>query len=180
MRLWLAALLPPPLPLPAVRGTAVAIRTYPLIGMPSWSPLRLHVAVACGDTVYDFVPDDATSPATLARLLSGKSVGATIRCRPRRPTDRWRVVGSTTRTAGELGAWVDSYPGELDLGGNNCWTFASALVRFALTSEPWRPDAGLVVTAPGAQSWSPVGPRGGRPAEGRGVGGCGGGGAGNP
>mmetsp|Transcript_12629 Transcript_12629/g.41370 ORF Transcript_12629/g.41370 Transcript_12629/m.41370 type:complete len:164 (-) Transcript_12629:62-553(-) len=137
MRLWLAALLPPP-PHQRLPNSAVAVRTSPLIGMPSWSPLRLHVAISCGHTVFDFIPDKATAPSTLVQLLTGSSVRATIRQRPRGASGRaeWIFLGSTSRTEDELRAWVDSYPGDqLSLVSNNCWTFAAALASFALASR---------------------------------------------
>jgi hypothetical protein len=141
MRLWLAALLPSPhhQRLPHSQTAAVAIRTSPLIGMPSWSPLRLHVAVRCGDMVFDFIPDQATAPSTLAQLLAGSSVRATIRQRPRGGASgraEWICLGSTARTESELSAWVDAYPGDrLSLVMNNCWTFAAALSSYALSSR---------------------------------------------
>lgn len=148
MRLWLAGLLSPPWStFSPDRSRTVAIRTYPLIGMPSWIPLHLHVAICCGNIVFDFVPDEATSPLTLAQLLSGSAVTARIRQRPRGSLDRWRVLGETSRTQCDLATWAAEYPAQLSLLDNNCWTFASALVCFALeerdghgAAAPSRPE----------------------------------------
>jgi hypothetical protein len=135
-RLWLAALLPPPgLEQLPREGTAVAMRTCPLNGMPSWSPLKLHVAICCGETIYEFVPHDATAPATIARLLTGSSVSASVRRRRRGsgpPTRPWRRLGTTLRTEEELNEWADRYQASLSLRTNNCWTFASAMASFTL------------------------------------------------
>lgn len=140
MKLWQAllfpgALLPPPQAGIEPQQANVYARLRPLVGGPSL--LRVHVAVACHERVYDFLPAQPSAVGTAAALLSGQEVEGRIRCRPlgRRFDSTWRCLGRTECSPEELREYAEQLPTRLSLTHNNCWTFAGAIAEFALQAD---------------------------------------------
>lgn len=123
------------------------LETSPLIGGPSWLPL--HVKVMLKDStsdqvlVFDFIPVDATEPATLQSLLSLQHVPGQVRYNNKPSslsssstndpsstfiqTTSLSAVPLLVITAQEF---CNDYPNtRLHLLENNCWTFALALLE---------------------------------------------------
>lgn len=136
-------------------GTDYEIRLCPspLIGGPKWLPLHVKV-ILCDNTNknhcqqqqgqqdddddylswWDFVPCNATDKAVLAKLTALQSVPGDIRSST--ATERATAnAKTTTETTAMLmiqkaGEFCESYPHELHLIKNNCWTFAFRLAFF--------------------------------------------------
>ena len=130
---------PPPPPPDGQPTTPVLATASPLIGAPRF--LRLHVKLQHEGTVYDFVPRDPRSPATLGALLSGRAVDGEIRVMPARPEpdESWRVVGHTALTNSEFKESVlerAAPPPQLSLLGNNCWSFATSVLQSNCLEKP--------------------------------------------
>lgn len=120
--------------------------TRPLIGGPSWLPLHVRVVLQQMDSkkrhVWDFIPLDATNPATLQRLATFQSTPGTIRYNTQPISDI--PANDTTMLLNDSGV-IDqgfdpllakakncgqSYPDcNLHLLSNNCWTFAWRLTE---------------------------------------------------
>ena len=131
--LWRELFLPSSPP-PATSNTPVYAGLRPLVGGPSFLPL--HIEVAVGDTVYDFLPAEPTAMATTAALVTGQSVDGRIRLRslkapPAIPSPRWQLIAHTMKTSDELQSFAQEQPAALSLLSNNCFTFAARLVSFA-------------------------------------------------
>lgn len=126
----LRLLLFPSLAAPPRDTRPVHLRTQPLVGGPSF--LKLHVQVAVGETVYDFLPKDPTAMSTTVALFTGNSVAGTVRSRalstPASPP-RWRLLGATKMQQPAVDQFVEQQTTELNLLSNSCWSFASRLVR---------------------------------------------------
>ena len=100
----------------------LGIRLQPLIGGPRF--FRAHVVVTLteertdrqSEVAYlDYVPDDATDPATIVRLLMGRDVPGVVR---QRVSDGF----SSTALANELCVGFNAT--RLNLVRNNCYHFA--------------------------------------------------------
>lgn len=134
----------------------IQLRPASLIGGPSWLPLHCQVIV---DTthVFDFVPLNATSPATLQKLLTLQPVPATARIRQRqqlqsidcnspKPTpsnNNNKISDDPSQTVVAVTRAVDfcqDYDKDLHLLQNNCWTFAYDLISYVLREEKRRND----------------------------------------
>jgi hypothetical protein len=138
----------------------IQLRPAPLIGGPSWLPLHCQVIV---DTthVFDFVPLNATSPATLQKLLALQAVPATARIRQQRQQQQQQLQqqpidcntakvtsrknnnkktisddpSQTVVVVTRAMAFCQDYDKDLHLLHNNCWTFAYDLISYALREE---------------------------------------------
>lgn len=122
--------------------SSVSLQLSPLVGGPKW--LRVHVKVLLvdsSDTVHfwDFVPLNATSPATLASLLRFRSVPAEIRYQKKQSSGASKVMLSGNAVLSKNRDLVvsrvnedfcPSYPMDLHLIWNNCWNFAFDLVAY--------------------------------------------------
>ena len=117
-------------------GASIYVLKLPLIGMeglgalpqPLYGPAALHEAVVVQATaaedgppwMYDFVPQDATNPATIASLLAGRAVPSQARTQQLRALPA-RRGGETCR-----------------LAGVTLCSYADALERAAAFQEGWR------------------------------------------
>eukprot|EP00966_Prymnesium_polylepis_P075340 1747455-Prymnesium_polylepis.2 len=118
----------------ATQRSAVYAATQPLIGGPPF--LELHVCIRHGDLLVDFVPRRPTELGTAVGLLSGGDVDGQIRCRPAgkgADGDRWRLLGFSTRSNEDVEAFAREQRLALSLRSNNCWSFARAVVDYAIT-----------------------------------------------
>ncbi|GKY92302.1 hypothetical protein MPSEU_000201300 [Mayamaea pseudoterrestris] len=105
------------------------LETFPLIGGPPWLPLHVKVIVHVLDeednkstVAFDFVPVDATNPATLQSLLQLQSVPGCVRTTRRPPMDchsndgggtfnetRLQLSTSTTSDAAAAASTINNY-----------------------------------------------------------------------
>ena len=97
--------------------------------------MPLHVEVAVGDTIYDFLPSKPTAFATTTALFTGQSVDGKIRLRaiqaPAAASPRWQLIAHTMKTPDELQSFAQQQPDSLSLLNNNCFSFAARFVSFA-------------------------------------------------
>ena len=108
------------LPLTA-SSLATRLLLKPLIGGPSFLPI--HVAVVVDeDHIWDFIPLEARSEATTRTLLTLKAVPGEVRYKSN--GKRKRMTTAATRAQ----QFARTYPKQLHLIGNNCWTFALLLL----------------------------------------------------
>jgi hypothetical protein len=117
---------------PFVRPTSpIQLECCPLIGGPKFAPLHVQVVVLDQENAkhrFDFIPQDATKPETLTRILSLQAVPGNLRYLA--PN-----VGGVSPTSSK---WVQrardfttQYENtNLQLMTNNCWTFAWKLVQY--------------------------------------------------
>jgi len=108
----------------------LGLRLQPLIGGPRF--LKAHVVITLTEVVdaassrreeivyLDYVPEDATNPATLARLLTGRDVPGVVR---QRASDGF----TSAALASELCEGFDS--ARLNLFSRNCYHFAWHVYR---------------------------------------------------
>ena len=126
-------------PFAAQKG--VALKLSPLVGGPSWLPVHVKVVVH-NEHVWDFLPLEPTAPETLKKLFSFEPVPARVRYsgKPVKSDEFSRQREDLTVMAAE--EFADSYPEELHLIRNNCWTFALALawhLQMSRNQKPWNP-----------------------------------------
>jgi hypothetical protein len=87
--------------------------------------LPVHVKVIVDEEhIFDYVPQNATSPATLTRLLWLQAVPADPRIFS--DTDGKNVSSSVERAR----AFCKEYDKDLHVVTNNCWTFALDLISY--------------------------------------------------
>ena len=143
----------------AVTEPRVLLKLSPLIGGPK--PLRVHsqlfVDSGSGISGWDFVPKDATAPATLARLVTLRAApGDARRLVANDGAGMWDV-GAASASAEAIDAALAGRPTDLHLLSNNCWSHTidaaaaalgtdrggavRALVGAVLRRRPWRPVA---------------------------------------
>ena len=142
----------------AVTEPRVLLKLSPLIGGPKL--LRVHsqlfVDSGAGIIGWDFVPKDATAPATLARLVTLRAA----------PGDARRLVANDgvgmfdvgpAASSADIDAALAARSKDLHLVSNNCWSHTvdaaaaalgtdrggavRALVGAVLRRRPWRPVA---------------------------------------
>ena len=142
----------------AVTEPRVLLKLSPLIGGPKL--LRVHsqlfVDSGAGINGWDFVPKDATAPATLARLVTLRAA----------PGDARRLVANDgvgmfdvgpAASSADIDAALAARPTDLHILSNNCWSHTidaaaaalgtdrggavRALVGAVLRRRPWRPVA---------------------------------------
>ena len=146
---------------PAVTEPRVLLKLSPLIGGPKL--LRVHsqlfVDSGAGINGWDFVPKDATAPATLARLVTLRAAPGDARRLVANDGVGMYDVGAAAAAASSqtIDAALAGRPMDLHLLSNNCWSHtidaaaaalgtdrggaARALVGAVLRRRPWRPVA---------------------------------------
>ena len=142
----------------AVTEPRVLLKLSPLIGGPKL--LRVHsqlfVDSGAGISGWDFVPKDATAPATLARLVTLRAApGDARRLVANDGVGMWDVGAAASPEA--VDAALAARSKDLHLVSNNCWSHTvdaaaaalgtdrngavRALVGAVLRRRPWRPVA---------------------------------------
>ena len=143
----------------AVTEPRVLLKLSPLIGGPKL--LRVHsqlfVDSGAGINGWDFVPKDATAPATLARLVTLRAApGDARRLVANDGVGMWDV-GAAAASSNDIEAALAGRPTDLHLLSNNCWSHTidaaaaalgtdrggavRALVGAVIRRRPWRPVA---------------------------------------
>lgn len=134
----------------------VQLECCPLIGGPPFLPLHVQVVVLCDDEddnkdvpvilddkerstekrikyKFDFIPQAATEPKTLAQLLSLQEVQGELRCL----TPLAGVASQSAALVDRAQAFTVDYDNpKLHIIKNNCWTFALRLLRHLNTNHP--------------------------------------------
>ena len=143
----------------AVTEPRVLLKLSPLIGGPK--PLRVHsqlfVDSGAGIIGWDFVPKDATAPATLARLVTLRAAPGDARRLVANDGVGMYDVGAASASPAAIDAALAGRPTDLSLLSNNCWSHTvdaaaaalgtdrggavRALVGAVLRRQPWRPVA---------------------------------------
>ena len=142
----------------AVTEPRVLLKLSPLIGGPKL--LRVHsqlfVDSGSGISGWDFVPKDATAPATLARLVTLRAAPGDARRLVANDGVGMFDVGAASASA-DVDAALAARSKDLHLVSNNCWSHTvdaaaaalgtdrggavRALVGAVLRRRPWRPVA---------------------------------------
>ena len=144
----------------AVTEPRVLLKLSPLIGGPKL--LRVHsqlfVDSGAGIDGWDFVPKDATAPATLARLVTLRAApGDARRLVANDGVGMWDVGAAAAASSEAIDAALAARPTDLHIVSNNCWSHTidaaaaalgtdrggavRALVGAVLRRRPWRPVA---------------------------------------
>ena len=143
----------------AVTEPRVLLKLSPLIGGPKL--LRLHsqlfVDSGAGINGWDFVPKDATAPATLARLVTLRAAPGDARRLVASDGVGMYDVGAAAASSEAIDAALAARPTDLHIVSNNCWSHTidaaaaalgtdrggavRALVGAVLRRRPWRPVA---------------------------------------
>jgi len=143
----------------AVTEPRVLLKLSPLIGGPKL--LRLHsqlfVDSGAGIDGWDFVPKDATAPATLARLVTLRAAPGDARRLLANDGVGMYDVGAAAASSEAIDAALAARPTALHLVSNNCWSHTidaaaaalgtdrggavRALVGAVINRRPWRPVA---------------------------------------
>jgi hypothetical protein len=101
----------------------IQCRFSPLVGGPEWLPVHVKIVVD-KEHIFDYVPQNATSPATLTKLLSLQAVPANARIFS--DNDETSVSTSVERAR----VCCKAYDKDLHIVTNNCWTFALDLISY--------------------------------------------------
>jgi len=143
----------------AVTEPRVLLKLSPLIGGPRI--LRVHsqlfVDSGAGIIGWDFVPKDATAPATLARLVTLRAAPGDARRLVANDGVGMYDVGTATASGDAIDAALAARSKDLHLVSNNCWSHTidaaaaalgtdrggavRALVGAIISRRPWRPVA---------------------------------------
>ena len=143
----------------AVTEPRVLLKLSPLIGGPKL--LRVHsqlfVDSGAGIDGWDFVPKDATAPATLARLVTLRAAPGDARRLVANDGVGMYDVGAAAASSNDIDAALAARPTDLHIVSNNCWSHTidaaaaalgtdrggavRALVGAVLRRRPWRPVA---------------------------------------
>ena len=143
----------------AVTEPRVLLKLSPLIGGPKL--LRVHsqlfVDSGAGIDGWDFVPKDATAPATLARLVTLRAAPGDARRLVANDGVGMYDLGAAAASSEAIEAALAARPTDLHLVSNNCWSHTidaaaaalgtdrggavRALVGAVLSRRPWRPVA---------------------------------------
>ena len=143
----------------AVTEPRVLLKLSPLIGGPKL--LRVHsqlfVDSGAGINGWDFVPKDATAPATLARLVTLRAAPGESRRLVANDGIGMYDVGAASASSADIDAALAARSKDLHLVSNNCWSHTvdaaaaalgtdrggavRALVGAVLRRRPWRPVA---------------------------------------
>ena len=143
----------------AVTEPRVLLKLSPLIGGPKL--LRVHsqlfVDTGAGINGWDFVPKDATAPATLARLVTLRVAPGDARRLVANDGVGMFDVGAASAPSEAIDAALAARSKDLHLVSNNCWSHTidaaaaalgtdrggavRALVGAVLRRRPWRPVA---------------------------------------
>ena len=143
----------------AVTEPRVLLKLSPLIGGPRILKVHSQLFVDSGAGIigWDFVPKDATAPATLARLVTLRAApGDARRLVANDGVGMWDV-GAASASPDAIDAALVGRPTDLHLVSNNCWSHTidaaaaalgtdrggavRALVGAVLRRRPWRPVA---------------------------------------
>ena len=143
----------------AVTEPRVLLKLSPLIGGPRLLRVHSQLFVDTGNGLngWDFVPKDATAPATLARLVTLRAApGDARRLVANDGVGMWDV-GAAAASSTDIDAALAARPTDLSLVSNNCWSHTidaaaaalgtdrggavRALVGAVLRRRPWRPVA---------------------------------------
>ena len=141
----------------AVTEPRVLLKLSPLIGGPRILKVHSSLFVDSGAGIigWDFVPKDATAPATLARLVTLRAApGDARRLVANDGVGMWDV-GAASASAEAIDAALAARSKDLHLVSNNCWSHTvdaaaaalgtdrggavRALVGAVLRRRPWRP-----------------------------------------
>ncbi len=143
----------------AVTEPRVLLKLSPLIGGPKL--LRVHsqlfVDSGAGIRGWDFVPKDATAPATLARLVTLRAAPGDARRLVANDGVGMFDVGAASASPEVIDAALAGRSSELHIVSNNCWSHTvdaaaaalgtdrggavRALVGAVIRRAPWRPVA---------------------------------------
>ena len=146
---------------PAVTEPRVLLKLSPLIGGPKLLRLHSQLFVDSGSGIngWDFVPKDATAPATLARLVTLRAAPGDSRRLLANDGVGMYDVGAAAAAASSqtIDAALAGRPTDLHLLSNNCWSHTidaaaaalgtdrggavRALVGAVINRRPWRPVA---------------------------------------
>jgi len=117
------------------------LECVPLIGGPLWLPLHVQVVVVVDDDnsnpatrkekkyKFDFIPQQATEPETLLKLVTLQAVPGELRCLSPLSSH----TASSRRIVQLASGYTQSYreqSPDLHLLQNNCWTFAWKLIQY--------------------------------------------------
>lgn len=111
------------------------LQLSPLIGGPKWLSVHCKLILSSGDDgvehTFDFVPEQATEPATLVRLLTLQDVPGMIRYQSR-AVEGYKLEDEDDMDpalATALDFCMSYQPAALHLVNNNCYTFAARLYQ---------------------------------------------------
>ena len=142
----------------AVTEPRVLLKLGPLIGGPKLLRVHSQLFVDSGNGLngWDFVPKDATAPATLARLVTLRAAPGDARRLVANDGVGMFDVGPAAPSA-DIDAALAARSKDLHLVSNNCWSHTidaaaaalgtdrggavRALVGAVLRRRPWRPVA---------------------------------------
>ena len=143
----------------AVTEPRVLLKLSPLIGGPKLLRVHSQLFVDSGSGIngWDFVPKDATAPATLARLVTLRAAPGDARRLVANDGVGMFDVGVAVVSSEAIDAALAARPTDLHLISNNCWSHTvdaaaaalgtdrggavRALVGAVLRRRPWRPVA---------------------------------------
>jgi hypothetical protein len=143
----------------AVTEPRVLLKLSPLIGGPKL--LRLHsqlfVDSGAGIDGWDFVPKDATAPATLARLLTLRAAPGDARRLVANDGVGMYDVGAAAAASSEaIDAALAARPTDLHIVSNNCWSHPLAAAAAALGTDRSGAVRALVGAVISRRPWRPV------------------------
>lgn len=143
---------------PAVTEPRVLLKLSPLIGGPKL--LRVHsqlfVDSGSGLNGWDFVPQDANAPATLARLLTLRAAPGDSRRLVANDGVGMYDVGAAKGTPEAIDAALASRSTDLHLLSNNCWRHTIDAAAIALDMTWLGACRALVVAVVTRKRWRPV------------------------
>ncbi len=144
----------------AVTEPRVLLKLSPLIGGPKLLRVHSQLFVDSGSGIngWDFVPKDATAPATLARLVTLRAApGDARRLVANDGVGMYDVGAAAAASSNDIDAALAARSKDLHLVSNNCWSHTidaaaaalgtdrggavRALVGAVLRRRPWRPVA---------------------------------------
>ena len=142
----------------AVTEPRVLLKLSPLIGGPKL--LRLHsqlfVDSGAGIDGWDFVPKDATAPATLARLVTLRAAPGDARRLVANDGVGMYDVGAAAASSEAIDAALAARPTDLHLVSNNCWSHTIDAAAAALGTDRSGAVRALVGAVLRRRAWRPV------------------------
>lgn len=97
------------------------------MGGPEWLPVHVKIVVD-EHHIFDYVPQNATAPGTLMKLLSLQAVAADARIGI--VSDSYTDGTSVSTSVERARTFCNEYDKDLHILTNNCWTFAWNLIRY--------------------------------------------------
>ena len=143
----------------AVTEPRVLLKLSPLIGGPKMLRVHSQLFVDSGSGIngWDFVPKDATAPATLARLVTLRAAPGDARRLVANDGVGMYDIGAAAASSDAIDAALAARSKDLHLVTNNCWSHTidaaaaalgtdrsgavRALIGAVLRRRPWRPVA---------------------------------------